>query len=177
MRFKLMFIFLNLTFSCALFGIDCNLIKHLDHPNLASNAKFWEEYTTLSSGNKLNDRSLTELFKKHDIHVKNPVSATVKAPTPPKDPLSYSTSRKADKEIAGLSPALKTNYSEFMTLMADRSGIQALYQNPGRWHMEKIKALKDSYSVRLNGGVRVLFKLEKDEIHILEVNAAKIHSI
>jgi hypothetical protein len=43
--------------------------------------------------------------------------------------------------------------------------------------MEKIKKFKDVYIVRLNGGVRVLFKMEKNDITVMEVNAGNIHNI
>ena len=172
MRFKIFLIFILAVFN--VYAIDCNLMKHLADPKLADNLKFWEEYGTLSNSGKLNDRTLKDLLKKHTAE---PPEVQVAAKTAPREPINYSSTKKADKEISQLSPVLKKHYEEFMTLMSDKSGLQQLYANPGRWHMEKIKAKADHYTVRLNGGVRVLFKMEKNEISIIEVNAAKIHAI
>jgi plasmid maintenance system killer protein len=156
-------------------AIDCNLMKQLGEPGLASNSKFWEEYSALTGSGKLSDRSLGELLSKHGS--KAPSASTPKVPVAHREPTNYQTSRRADKEIAGLSASLRGHYEEFMNLATDKAGIRDLYANPGRWHMEKIKKFKDVYTVRLNGGVRVLFKMEKNDITVMEVNAGNIHNI
>lgn len=172
MRFKIIIFTFLIIFN--VHAIDCNLMKLLTDPKLADNLKFWEEYGSLSNSGKLSDRTLKDLLKKHNAEVPD---VQVQVKQPPREPINYSSTKKADKEISQLSPVLKKHYEEFMTLMSDKSGLQQLYANPGRWHMEKIKAKADHYTVRLNGGVRILFKMEKNDISIIEVNAAKIHSI
>lgn len=172
MRFKLLITSLLICYEAS--AIDCNLMKYLTHPALSDKVQFWEDYGKLSHSGKLSDRTLGDLLKKYGVEAKAEV------PVQPKiirEPINYSTARKADKDISTLSPGLRKNYEEFMTLMSDKSGIKELYANPGRWHMEKIKRFNDVYSVRLNGGVRVLFKLEKNDLTVMEVNAAKVHDI
>lgn len=174
MLFKIKF----LLFCFALFSLEsfaslsCDLLKNLDNPILFKNNKFWEEYSELASQKKINDRSLQELFKKHNAepsfkNIEKSISSS---------PLSYSTAKKADKEIAKLSKGLRKNYEEFMGIMSDRSGIKKLYDNPGKWRMEKLTK-PNEYSARLNDDVRVHFHLEKNEIRIIQVNADDVHAL
>lgn len=177
MRFRKFFLSLFYIYSGLSFSIDCNVYKLLDHPSLASNNQFWAEYSTLSGNGQISERALGELLKKHNVPVEAPSSAAGKTSATSLEPMRYSASKVANKQISTLSPVLKKNYSDFMTIMSDRSGIQVLYANPGRWRMEKIQAEKGTYSVRLNGGVRVHFRLEKDEVHVLQVNADDVHNL
>lgn len=157
-------------------GIRCDLLKKLDHPDVYSNSHFWEDYAQLSSQKKLNDKSLEEIFKKHNIKLDEQ-----KELNPGKNlgiregSLILSTSKKVDKEVLSLSQSLRKNYEEFLGIMTEKSGVKKLYENPGKWHMEKMHT-KDTYTVRLNRGVRVLFKIEKNELSIMEVDAAKVHA-
>lgn len=175
MRFSKYFVISFLLFSTSSFAkIRCDLIKNLEHPSLTTNAKFWEEYSHLSSNNKLSDRTLEDLFKKHGAEV--PKVAEVAAPAL-KTPMAFTTTKRVDKEVFNLTKSLRKNYEEFLSIMSDRSGIQKLYENPGKWRMEKLVGQGDKYTVRLSGDVRVLFKLEKNELSILEVDAARVHAL
>lgn len=179
MGFKSKLITFSILFALSLkaSAIDCNLMKQLSDPALASKAKFWEEYSSLTSSGKLSDRTLAELLKKHGSGPSHPSASAGKAPAVVREPTNYQTTSRADKEIAKLPPKLRTHYEEFMNLALDKAGIKELYANPGKWHMEKIKRFNDVYTVRLNGGVRVLFKMEKNDITVMEVNAGNIHNI
>lgn len=175
MRFNFFLIILLTTkLSLSFAGIDCNLIKKLESPKLEKNEQFWVEYSLLSSKNQLNDKNLSELLKKHDVD-----SPTKSAMAPPDvAPVRLSTSKRALKEIAALpNKAVKKNFDEFMEIMKDQNGMKELYKNPGRWHLEKIKAFPEGnvFSARLNGGHRVLFKYEQKELTVMEVNASHIH--
>lgn len=177
MRFRKYFLSFFYLYSSLSFSVDCNVYKLLDHPSLATNNQFWTEYSALSGSGQISERALGELLKKHNVPVEVQSPVAGRPASTPRDPIRYSSSKVANKQISSLSPVLKKNYSDFMTIMSDRSGIQVLYANPGRWRMEKIQAEKGTYSVRLNGGVRVHFRLEKDEVHVLQVNADDVHNL
>ncbi|NOT78211.1 MAG: hypothetical protein HOP07_04330 [Bacteriovoracaceae bacterium] len=156
-------------------GLRCDLIKQLNDPVLSNNKKFWDEYSTLSGDGKLNDSTLGELLKKHGAET--PLSSTtIKSTSPPSiNRFNLSTSKKADKEVSNLAHSVRKNYEEFLGIMLDRTGIQKLYSNPGKWHMEEVNP-KNHFTVRLNGDVRVLFKIEQNDLTVLQVNREKVHN-
>jgi plasmid maintenance system killer protein len=55
-------------------------------------------------------------------------------------------------------------------------GVKELYDNPGRWHFEKLPEFgPDAHSVRLNNGFRVLFDMKEGRLILREVNKGHIH--
>ena len=178
MRLKTLILFLLVVISTSSFaGLRCDLASKLGDPKIVSNLDFWEEFNKLQASGKLHDRDLESLFKKYGV------DSNGSAPSVPSvaqsRPFSYSTTSKADKDLKKLPNNLRKNYEEFMSIMSDRDGFKALYDNPGRWHYEKLKAQDNLHTVRLNGGYRVLFKKVDDGngIEVLEVNRDSIHAI
>jgi len=155
-------------------GLRCDLLKHLDNPTLYNNQKFWDEYAALSGNGKLNDRTLTELLKKNGVDASPPAAPVASLSAEVNNRFNFSTTKRADKEISGLAPSIRKHYEEFLGIMVDRSGIKKLYANPGKWRMEEMHT-KDHYTVRLSEGIRVLFKMENNDLTVLQVNADKIH--
>lgn len=159
-------------------GLSCEFIKQLDNPLLYNSPKFWDEYRSLTNGGKLSDQKLADLFKKYGVE-----SPPIQSTNPPKlasvtnpSSINFSTTKIADKDIAKLGKKTRENYEDFLGIMVDRSGIQKLYANPGRWHMEKMTD-KDTYTVRLDGDIRVLFKIEKNDLTVMQVNREKVHKL
>jgi mRNA-degrading endonuclease RelE of RelBE toxin-antitoxin system len=172
---KIIFFSFLLLASTAYASLRCDLISELDNPILANNEKFWNEYSQLARNVSLNDKSLEELLEKHGAGAKKEIPKN--DPPLAKNPMNLTTTKKADKEIKKLSKGLRKNYEDFLSIMSDKSGIKQLYDNPGRWRMEKLVGLKDKYTVRLNGDVRVEFRLEKNDIEIIQINADDIHTL
>jgi mRNA-degrading endonuclease RelE of RelBE toxin-antitoxin system len=155
-------------------GLRCDLLKRLEDPIVKENSQFWKDYSQLAQNNHLDDKSLSELLSKYKTSPSSVQSSAV-----PKIELRVETSKRAQKEIKNLpTKAMRKNFEEFVDIM-NNSGIQELYKNPSRWHAEKINAFAQGnvYTVRLNSGYRVLFKFEKNELTIMEVNAGHIHSL
>lgn len=179
MRFKnlflsaLLLLSVTISSSLALAGLRCDLLKKLDDPKL--NEMFWNEYGVLASQKNLNDRTLAGLLEKHKV-------STTETPTveslPSSSPTRVSYNKRAEKELALLpTKSMKKNYEEFMTVMRDGNGLKELYKQPGKWHLEKLQGHDHLYTVRLNGGYRVLFKLEKNDLTLMEINAANVHNV
>lgn len=176
MRFKILNVFILhlLIFSTNLWaGLSCEFIKQLDNPILYNSPKFWDDYRSLTNSGKLSDQKLAELLKKYGVE-----SPPIPKPTSVTNPgsINFSTTKIADKDIAKLGKKTRENYEDFLGIMVDRSGIQKLYANPGRWHMEKMTE-KDTYTVRLDGDIRVLFKIEKNDLTVMQVNREKVHKL
>jgi plasmid maintenance system killer protein len=171
LKIKILILFLISTNASA--GLRCDLLRRLESPNIVNNEKFWEDYTELASRNKLTDQTLEPLLKKHQALLD---SSKEVVETKIQRTLNFSTSKKADKDLKKLSKDIRLKYEEFLSIMSDKAGIKILYANPGKWHMEKMKARKNVYTARLNDGVRVEFQLEGDMLEILQVNAADVHA-
>lgn len=181
MQFKILkiFIFTIILYSTNLWaGLSCEFIKQLDNPALYNSPKFWDDYRSLTNSGKINDQKLAELLQKHGVNPppvpssSAPKVASVSSP----NSINFSTTKIADKDIAKLGKKTRENYEDFLGIMVDRSGIQKLYANPGRWHMEKMTD-KDTYTVRLDGDIRVLFKIEKNDLTVMQVNREKVHKL
>jgi plasmid maintenance system killer protein len=160
----------------AISGLRCDLLKRLDDPKLLENALFWKEYSELAGKNILNDRSLNDLFNKHKVELK---ISPIEVSTTIKPPISMTISKRATKEIKNLpTKAMRRNFEEFVDIMNGPEGMKELYKNPSKWHAEKLNSFSTGnvYTIRLNEAYRVMFKLEKNVLEILEVNAAHIHT-
>ncbi len=153
-------------------SLSCDLLKLLQHPSIVSNESFWKKYTELAQNKKLNDRTLEKLLNEHNVE-KTGVHPPL---TPHRSPnVLVETSKKADKDLAKLPKELKVKFEEFMSAISSEEGINGLYKNPGRWHLEKLTS-NDSYTVRLNSSVRVNFTIDQGKVHIIQVNADHVHN-
>jgi mRNA-degrading endonuclease RelE of RelBE toxin-antitoxin system len=179
---KIIVLFLCLLFAQITWAanFNCANLNRIDHPSLKSNAQFWEEYAELSSSGKMNDDLLSKLIEKHIKEPGTPGASKVSKAASDTPSLRVDYTHRAKKEISKLdTKILRESYEEFMDIMSDYSGLQKLRENPGRWNLERVKAFKNEpvYTVRLNGSYRVLFKIEKDELQIMQVNVDAIHKI
>ncbi|MGZ3768691.1 MAG: type II toxin-antitoxin system RelE family toxin [Bdellovibrio sp.] len=158
----------------AVWGSDCLLNEALKNPNLNSNPKFWEEFSKLSEKGTPSDRDLETLVNKYsgtatNLSTSNPGVAFGKA-------LKISVHSNAEKEISSLPKNLRSKVDEFLEIATKPGGLKEIRENPGRWHLEKLKK-DNSHTVRLNGGYRILFENDDEVLKILRVNREQIHGL
>lgn len=145
-------------------ALDCRLIEKFSDPKFANNTKFWDD---LGKINSESDEAVAALIKKHDSQFKFSSSSN----TASKNfhiPEAFNVSKKSEKALKTLNPTQKKNFEEFVQAVNGKDGVKALYNNPGKWHFEKLKQYGGS-SVRLDQGVRVLFKVDGDKIDIMDI--------
>lgn len=154
---------------------ECLLNEALKNPELSANAKFWEELSELNAKGKLSDQQIKSLIEKHG----GSFSATPAQINPAfQKSAKLDIQNRASKEIKGLPANLKGKVDEFLDIALKPGGMQELYNNPGRWHLEHIKAEgPNTYTIRLNEGYRVLFDYKDGELQVRRVNKGQIHSI
>lgn len=154
---------------------DCFLNEALKNPELNSNPKFWEELSRISRKGKPSDGEVQSLINQYTS-----LGAKISEPTNVgsfQKSLSIFVHSKAEKEINSLPKNLKARVDEFLQLATKPGGMKELRENPGRWHLEKLKAGNNSHTVRLNDGYRVLFEHDSEGLRILRVNREQIHGI
>lgn len=165
-------LFLILIFaSPSAFSAQCLVSEALKDAKLASNAQFWDEYGQLASKGNVSDAQMKALMEKYGAGSGNKAAAAEV-----KQSLNLSVQSKAEKEIKGLQPNLKSKVDEFLDTALKPGGLKEIRENPGRWHFEKLKGM-DAYTVRLNDSYRVLFQVEGDSLKVLRVNRDQIHGI
>ena len=174
LAFSLLFVFTMPTRAA-----DCLLQEALKNSKLNSNPQFWEELNQLSANGQPSNHSLNSLIEKYSgkgTELKNNSSSLEVVEKIKNSPLRYSLEKKAEKEIRALPPNLRIKADEFLEVALRPGGLQELGNNPGRWNFEKlIQHGKNAYTVRLNGGYRILFDIEDKELKIRRVNKGQIH--
>ncbi|MBS1969653.1 MAG: hypothetical protein JSU04_05075 [Bdellovibrionales bacterium] len=181
------FFFLVLIFSQSVLATDCMMSMALKDPELANNGAFWEDYAKLSAKGGGDEKQMQALIEKYKP------GATAKAETPAASkPFSasatdkpavavsntYNVQHKAEKEIKKLPKDLQENVDEFLEIASRPGGFKEIQNNPGKWRYEQVEQFgKDAHTVRINGGYRILFDLDKKTHHmeIRMVNKDKIH--
>ncbi len=146
-------------------ALDCRLVEKFSDPKFANNSQFWSELGQLENQT---DDAVAALIKKHDAQFNFSVSGT-NVPKSFTIPQSFNISKKSEKALKMLSPTQQKNFEDFVTTVSGQDGIKALYKNPGKWHLEKLKQYDGNSSIRLDQGMRVLFKVDGDAIEILDV--------
>lgn len=146
-------------FSIQTFALDCSLAEKFNDPKLAGNSKFWDELGKLKDQS---DDAVADLIKKHDPQFH--YGSAAKTSTSFAIPTSFNVSKKVEKALKLLSPAQKRNFEEFVQTVSGKGGAKALYDNPGKWHYEKLYQYGGASSVRLDQGMRVLFKADADGV-------------
>ena len=141
------------------FSMNCELAKAINHPNLSQNSDFWEKLYKIEP--KDGDAAIKKLIyeyapealgSSHAITNRGVAAAKV----------TIDIAHKAEKEIGKLSKANIGHYDEFLKTI-NENGSHGFRSNPGKWHYEKLPSYgSDAHSVRLDGGMRVLFDVEKD---------------
>lgn len=160
---KIFFLFVAI-FSLQSWALDCRLVEKFSDPKFANNTKFWSELGQLENQT---DDAVAALIKKHDTQFNFSQS-----PTSTKGisiPQSFQISKKSEKAIKLFTPSQKKNFDEFIQTVGGKDGANALYNNPGKWHYEKLKQYGGNSSVRLDQGMRVLFKVDGDAVEIIDV--------
>lgn len=155
---------------------DCFITEAMNDPTLINNKRFWEEFSSLMDHGEVSEKTYRNLvlkFKTVAPGSESPMSAesTIRRVS---SSTTIQTSRKADKDLAKLPNELLSKYEEFVAMAMSEDGVREFYKNPGRWHIEKLKGV-NSFTVRLNKGVRVEFFMEKDKLYVLQVNADHVH--
>ncbi len=160
-------------------GGSCLLTKAIKDPDLANNESFWADYSSLSNRQQPTEQDIEELVKKHKAELlkkDTPATKQTQQEVPTSKPLRLSVHHKGEKEIAHLPEYLHEKVDEFISKATKPGGIQDVRNNPSRWHLEKLPEFgENSYSVRLNGGYRILFEYDHQEIVIKRVNKGQIH--
>jgi len=154
-------------------AIDCDLAKLMAKPDLANNAKFWEELGQIDQKNR---RAVQTLIDKHSEIPTPPASATATVQTRISSAkIQVDTTRKADKAIAKLDQNAKKHYDEFLKIV-NEEGPQALHNNQNRWRYKKIPEVgSNAHSVKLDTGGRVLFEVDGNSVRILDVGNHVTH--
>lgn len=157
---------------------SCLLTDALKDPQLSGNAKFWEEYSTLSAKGQISDKDMQSLIAKHTKSAENHSSSSNTAAKSEKT-IAYQLklNSQAQKDVSRLSKNLKEKMDEFMDLAVQKNGLQKIRENPGRWRLEKVIENHRTYqTVRLNDGYRVLFDVDASgELKIFGVNKSVTH--
>lgn len=164
---KFYYLSLIIFFTTQSFALDCRIVEKFADPKLSGNTHFWQELGQLE---EQTDEAVAALIKKHDSHFnfsgKESVSNAVKEF---KIPETFNVSKKSEKAMKSLNSNQKKNFEEFINTVSGEGGIKNLYKNPGKWHFEKLKQYGGATSIRLDDGMRVLFNVEKEGLHILDI--------
>jgi len=172
----LVFLFLAFSFTWTAQASECLLKEALKDPKLSANGDFWAEYGKLTAKGKVSDTEMKALIEKHGGQASNS-AAPSSSSTSFQPSQKVEIQHKATKEIKELPASLKAKVDEFIETAAKPGGLQEIRNNPGRWHLEKMAELDGkTFTVRLNGGYRVLFTQKEDSIEILRVNRDQIHN-
>ena len=145
----------------------------LKDQKLASNDKFWADFEKELKNGTPENVAIEKVYKKYTTPSSDNNAASTNVKTT--SALDFSITRKAQLEINKLPPNLKKKTDEFLELISTKEGFHEIKSNPGRWNYEPLNYAKDTYSVRLNGGYRVLFEQKNGQLIIKEVNKNDIH--
>lgn len=175
----LLIIFLQI--SAAFASNNCFINDILKDPKISSDQIFWKNYdqflTQGQSHEKALELSYLEHTKKKSQHQSPQNSDNRNSNSNKKDSApKIDISKKGRQEIDRLTPQLKKKVDEFLDLVATPNGLREIRNNPGRWNFEELNYKAGMYTVRLNGGYRILFELKNDVLSIKEVNKGNIHS-
>ena len=160
---KLFFAFI-LFFSLSSQALDCRLVEKFSDPKFANNTKFWNELGQLEDQT---DDAVAALIKKHDTNF-NFSGSSSNVSSGFSIPKGFNISKKSEKALKTLNSSQKKNFEEFIKAAGGKDGINELYKNPGKWHFEKLKQYGGS-SIRLDQGMRVLFKVEDGAVEIMDI--------
>lgn len=170
-RIVLPILILIIPFSTPAVG-GCLITEALKDPRLATNPQFWDDYARLTNSKLTTENEVDSLIKKYKIAAPEAPTATAQF-NPSK---SFKIQHKAEKEIEQLPQNLRQKVDEFISIATTPNGLNELFNNPGRWHFEKLPQFGDkAHSVRLNDGYRILFDVVDGEVNVRRVNKGQIH--
>lgn len=175
---KIIFL-LSLFYSLSAWCAGCLISDILKDPRFANNSEFWTKYSELQSkfSGNVPDRELNVLAKSLVADwTPSPVTSTTTSTSQNLAIREIQTRKSVQHEIQGLPPHVKGRYDEFLELIRTSDGYEKIRSNPGSWRLEKLNGNGNHYSVRLNSGYRVEFKMENKSIEVFMVNKGRVHS-
>lgn len=134
------------------------------HPSLAQNAEFWEKLSVLK---KTDNRAIEDLIRQmapEVLQTSTGAAQTIVSNTKE----VFSLNKKAEKAREKLSKINQRHFDEFVQVLTEK-GPKGLYEQPKRWHYEKLTDSKTLHTVRLDDGNRVLFEIKDGVAHILDI--------
>ena len=162
---KIKNILMIIILSTSAFAMNCKLAKSLNHPTLLNNSEFWDAFGKIDSNDSY---ALENLIKKYSPEALSEVETKKKTSNTQSSKEVFSINSKAEKAIAKLTQINQRHFDEFIALITEK-GTQGLYEQPKRWHYEKLKGSGGEHTVRLDQGYRVLFKINDGVVSILDV--------
>ena len=149
--------------------MGCKIASLLNHPSLAGNEKFWEDFAKLA---KHDDKSIEDLIKKHANELLE--SSTAAAQTARKAEKSFTMNHRAEKAMEKLTAVSQKRFDEFISIVNEK-GLQGLYEQPKKWHFERLQMNRNLHTVRLDDGQRVLFEIIAGRVNILDIGRHVTH--
>lgn len=165
-------------------AMECLMSLALKDPDLIQNSAFWDDYAKLASKGEPSEKQMQALVEKYKPagvkEVERAQASTTTSSTSTAPPISntYNIQHRAEKEIKKLPKELQQHVDDFLSTATRPGGFKEIQNNPGKWRYEQVEQFgKDAHTVRLNGGYRILFDLDKKTHHleIRMVNKDKIH--
>ena len=132
-------IFFSFTlFSVHVGAVDCSVAKMLSHPTLVQNKKFWEELALINTDDAVAVKNLIAKFSPQAAGVALASEGTVVLQVTEFVKSVVEFTNAGRKAIQKLTPLNQKKFDEFIKIINEK-GLQQLYENPGKWHMEKLK--------------------------------------
>ncbi len=163
------FTILLFCFSVASFAMDCDLAKAINHPSLASNSVFWERLSLVNPKDNVAIKKLITEYSAEALPSTQSLQAVTRVSAS-----ALETSHKAEKAIAKLTGTNIKHYDDFLKILNEK-GVQGFYENPGKWHYERLKMNREHHTVRLDQGYRILFEVENGQVRILDIGRHITH--
>lgn len=159
---------------------NCFINDILKDPQISNDQNFWKRYDQFLTQGQSHEKALELSYQEHTK--KKAQDQTKLQNNSSKNNQSHDRipkieiSKKGRQEIDRLTPQLKKKVDEFLDLAATPNGLREIRNNPGRWNYEELNYKANMFTVRLNGGYRILFEYKNDILVIKEVNKGNIHS-
>lgn len=180
--FGVVLLFLSLQAS----AVECLMNAALKDPELSANSAFWDDYAKLAAKGEPSAKDMQALVEKYKPSAGSAPVERAQAPSTTSGSSSsaplisntYNIQHRAEKDIKKLNKDLQQDVDEFLTIATRPGGFKEIQNNPGKWRYEQVGQFgKEAHTVRLNGGYRILFDLDKKSHHleIRMVNKDKIH--
>ena len=150
--------------------MDCQLAKSLNHPLLVNNAEFWEK---LGKIKPTDNRAIENLITTYAPQALSTTNSAVRI-TAASSKEVFSLNSKAEKAKNKLSKINQKHFDEFIQILTEK-GPQGLYEQPKRWHYESLTRNKELHTVRLDGGNRVLFKIQDGVVNVIDIGNHEVY--
>jgi mRNA-degrading endonuclease RelE of RelBE toxin-antitoxin system len=145
--------------------MDCRLVTLMNDPKVASSSEFWDKLSKLK---KNDDKAIEALLKEYRVEATIAENAAKASGSVASIGEKFQLSNKAEKARAKLTKINQKHFDEFIEVINEK-GPQGLYENPKRWHYEKLRKDRDQHTIRLDSGNRVLFNIKDGQVNILDM--------